>query len=60
MKQKPPPNAETVETIDGRVFYSVDGWETVFVIAAGKRRKVTGAEADRARYLAAAQSSAGA
>ncbi len=57
---KPPPNAETVETIDGRVFYSTDKWQTVFLISAGKRRKVTGDEADRARYLAVAQSSAGA
>lgn len=56
---KPPSGAETVETIDGRLFYSTDAWRTVYIIVAGKRRKVTGPEADLARFLAAAQSSAG-
>jgi len=56
---KPPAGAETVETVDGRLFYSTDNWSTVFVIVRGKRRKVAGDEADLARFLAAAQSSAG-
>ncbi|WP_181171767.1 MULTISPECIES: hypothetical protein [unclassified Mesorhizobium] len=51
---KIPASAETVEMIDGRVYYSLDKWHTVFLVEPGraKARKLTGEEADLARFLA--------
>lgn len=63
---RPVTKREAVEMVDGRVYFSDDGWQTVW-----KRRashwsddfakqpsiKVTGKEADFARYLAASQAS---
>jgi hypothetical protein len=51
---------ETVEMVDGRVYYSDDNWTTIYIMRpSGKRRRVEGREADLARFLAVAQSSAG-
>ena len=51
-----PTNAETIEMLDGRVFFSTDTWVTVFVAKPGEQlRKVTGRAADVARFLAVAQ-----
>lgn len=49
---KIPAGAETVEMVDGRTYYSTDGWQTVYVVERGKARKLTGEEADLARFLA--------
>lgn len=50
---KIPPNAKMVETIDGRIFFSDDNWETVWLIKrGGKPRQVTGEVADLGRFLA--------
>ena len=56
------PKRETVDMIDGRQFFSDDGWQTVYLTskdAAKPPRLLTGEAADHARFLAAAQSSAG-
>ncbi|MER8619212.1 hypothetical protein NKG99_20635 [Mesorhizobium sp. M1409] len=54
------PKRETVEMVDGRVYFSDDNWTTVHVIPpGGQPRRVTGKAADLARFLAVAQSSAG-
>lgn len=51
---------ETVEMVDGRVFYSDDNWQTVYLIRpSGKTKLLTGKEADLVRFIAVAQSSAG-
>lgn len=53
---------DEVETVDGRLYFTDDGWATVQkrnVSGMGGSRVVTGKEADLARLLAAAQSSAG-
>ena len=62
-----PKGAETVEMVDGRVYYSTDNWATVWVTTiveitppgVARARRVTGRAADLARFLAVAQSSAG-
>lgn len=45
---------EVVETVDGRIYFSDDGWETVWKRTPGtSHRVVVGKdEADRARFLA--------
>ncbi|TIL48844.1 hypothetical protein [Mesorhizobium sp.] len=44
---------ETVECVDGRVYHSDDNWQTVYLTnPGGKARRVTGEEADLARFLA--------
>jgi hypothetical protein len=48
---KIPAHAKTVEMVDGRV-YSLDNWHTVYVVERGKSRKLSGKEADLARFLA--------
>lgn len=50
---------EEVEMVDGRVYVTFDNWQTVYKEQHGRRRLVTGQEADLARYLAVAASSAG-
>lgn len=58
----PKSKRETVEMVDGRVYYSDDNWHTVYKAALGGLgggRVVTGKEADLARFIAVAQSSAG-
>jgi hypothetical protein len=51
---------ETVEMADGRVYYTDDNWQTVYVqVREGRARKLKGKEADLARFLAVAQSSGG-
>ncbi|MER9336037.1 hypothetical protein NKJ06_18940 [Mesorhizobium sp. M0293] len=59
--RKPPePKREYVEMLDGRVYYSDDNWQTVYLIPVGGRgHRITGKEADLARFLAVSQSSAG-
>lgn len=48
-----PKGAETVETIDGRIFFSTDKWATVHLIEPGKNaRRIGGRQADLARFLA--------
>ncbi len=50
---KIPAGAETVEMVDGRLYYSLDQWHTVYIVERGKVRKLTGREeADLARFLA--------
>lgn len=50
---------ETLEMLDGRVYYSEDNWHTIWQ-AGEKPRKVTDkGEADRIRFLVVAQSSGG-
>jgi hypothetical protein len=52
---------ETVEMIDGRVYFSDDNWQTVYLMRpGGKPRRISGKDADLARFLAVAQSSASA
>lgn len=52
---------ETIEMLDGRVYFSDDNWQTVFRQRRddSRHRVVTGKEADLARFIAVAQSSAG-
>jgi hypothetical protein len=58
-----PKGAETVEMVDGRVYFSTDNWATVYRLWRGNSHRwriVTDKqEADLARFLAVAQSSAG-
>ncbi len=49
---KIPAGAKTIEMVDGRVYYSLDNWHTVYVVERGKARKLTGEEADLARFIA--------
>jgi hypothetical protein len=56
---KLPSKAERIEMTDGRVYYSLDGWQTAFLVKAGKVRKLHDQALHFARFLAAAQSSAG-
>lgn len=54
-------NRETVEMLDGRVYSTDDSWQTVYLtLPGGKPKKVTGRDADLARFLAVAQSNSGA
>jgi hypothetical protein len=51
---------DEVEMIDGRVYWTDDNWTTVNLkLANGKSKVITGQDADLARFLAIAQSSAG-
>lgn len=52
---------ERLEMLDGRVFYSDDGWLTVWQFRGADQspRRVRGKEADKVRFLVIAQSSAG-
>jgi hypothetical protein len=53
-----PRGAERVEMVDGRVYYSLDNWTTVFLVKpSGKPRRISGKDADLARFLAISQSS---
>ena len=52
---KIPAGAKTVEMVDGRIYYSTDGWHTVYLVKDGKARKLTGKQADLARFLAIKQ-----
>lgn len=55
-----PKGAETVETPDGRVFFSADRWLTVHLVEPGKNaRRIGGRQADLARFLAVVQSTGG-
>lgn len=55
---KPPVGAETVEMVDGRIFWSLDNWATIYVInASGRCRQVAADKIDLVRFLAVAQSS---
>lgn len=47
------PDRRTVELVDGRQYYSDDGWETVYLKTTGKARLVDKEEADRVRLLVA-------
>ena len=50
---KLPAGAKTVEMVDGRVYYSTDNWQTVYLVKpGGKPRKLSGEEADLGRFLA--------
>lgn len=61
MKMKiPSGKREEIEMLDGRVFFSTDNWETVYLKRDGRIRLVIGTEADLARYFAVAASSASA
>ena len=61
------PERETVETVDGRIYWSDDNWETVWrserVHAVGTIHLidhfVTGEEADYARFIAVLQTEGG-
>jgi hypothetical protein len=56
---KPPKGAETIEMVDGRIFFSRDNWQTTYVIKPGsdRARKVPRRQADLVRFLAVSQSS---
>jgi hypothetical protein len=47
MKQR-----QEVEMVDGRVYFSDDNWATIWLRRRGKTRRVTGHEANLARFLA--------
>lgn len=54
---------ETLEMLDGRVFYSEDNWQTIFQVqekGQAPRPIRSKGEADKIRYLVVAQGSAGA
>lgn len=51
---------ETLEMLDGRVFYSDDNWHTIWQAGEKPRQLTDKGEADRIRFLAIAQRSAGA
>lgn len=60
-KQVAKASRETVEMVDGRIYYSDDNWETVWkkrLGGLGGGRPAIGKEADLARFLAVSQSSA--
>lgn len=50
---KPPKNAELIEMLDGRIFWSTDSFVTVHQV--GRSRPITGHQADLVRFLSAAQ-----
>jgi hypothetical protein len=53
---------ETIEMVDGSVYYSDDHWVTIYKVALGGQggaRKVTGSTADRVRYIAVLQHGGG-
>ena len=51
-----PAERQTIEMLDGRVYWSTDGWQTVWQRrVTGLHRRVTGKEADLVRLLAAHQ-----
>lgn len=55
---KPPQGAETVEMVDGRLFWSLDRWATIYEITrSGRGRQVPVEKADLVRFLAVSQSS---
>jgi hypothetical protein len=47
-----PAGAKTIEMADGRVYYSLDNWHTVYR-ARPNRREVKGEEANQVRLLVA-------
>jgi hypothetical protein len=54
-----PKGTEAVEMLDGRVYYSQDGWATVWLIDRdGTARRLKGKAADLGRFLAITQASA--
>lgn len=60
MMPKPPAGAEVVEMVDGRVFWSRDGWRTIYRIKPDddRSRLVRNPRAaDHVRFLAVSQSS---
>jgi hypothetical protein len=42
---------QSVETVDGRVYFSDDGWQTVYLTQGTSTRKIVGHAADLARFL---------
>lgn len=62
MTKKPKPKRETVEMADHRVYFSDDNWQTVWQergLGRSHRMVLDKDEADRVRFIAVAQSSAG-
>jgi hypothetical protein len=64
MKRRPAPKRETVEMLDGRVYFTVDNWKTIWQSrgdANGRshRKVLDKGEADLVRFIAIAQSSGG-
>lgn len=60
----PKPKRETLEMLDGRVYFSDDNWTTVWLRrghanGSSHRKIINKQEADRVRFLVVAQSSAG-
>lgn len=60
----PKPKRETIEMLDGRKFFSEDNWQTIWQArgmpnGSSHRKIANKGEADRIRFLAVAQSSAG-
>jgi hypothetical protein len=47
---KIPAGAKTIEMVDGRVYYSLDNWHTIY-LARPNPRQVIGEEADLVRFL---------
>ena len=57
---KLPNGVETLEMLDGRLYYSDDNWQTVYLVRNGKTSTVRDKlAADRVRFLVVCQSSAG-
>lgn len=60
IEKAPARGRDEIQMVDGRKFVTFDNWQTVLLISkSGKTTKLTGTAADRVRYLAVAQSSAG-
>lgn len=57
-KQFAKANRDTVEMVDGRVYESVDNWQTAtLILPSGRRFKLTGESLHLAQFLAVSQSS---
>lgn len=58
---KLPNGVETLEMLDGRLYYSDDNWQTIHLVRDGKVSTVRDKFAtDRVRHIVVCQSSAGA
>lgn len=59
---RPPADAETVEMLNGIIYWSRDNWQTIYAFTPSTKRSrkvAAGVASDRVRFLAVSQSSAG-
>jgi hypothetical protein len=54
---KLPNGVETLEMLDGRLYYSADNWQTIYLARLGKVSKVPDNRANLIRFLAVSQAS---